>query len=283
MNPSELLKLLPALHEIGLNTNEATVYITLLRIGTNPVSIVAKESHVSRCGCYPVLERLMQKGFIRQFTKNNVSYYTAAEPKHILRQLKNRQSELEDKINGLSKSISQIELIKSSYHGKPRVTFYEGETAVQNIMEDTLNSKTVLRAYASLKELTALFPSYWPNYYKRRTAKGIFVKTIYPADEISFLHKQRDSEELRESRLIPKEFDFHMDILIYDNKVAITSLREKFGVLIESEDMAESQRRIFDIIWDAAAKHDETMTKKMKEIFRLREKGQKSPQQQKNT
>lgn len=214
----------------------------------------------------------MHKGFIRQYTKNNVSYYTAAEPKHILNQLQNRQSELENKISDLGESISQFELLRNEYHGKPRVTFYEGRAAVQKVMDDTLNSSTIIRAYASIQELTALLPDYWENYYRRRTAKGIFVKTIYPADEMSFMHKQKDKEQLRESRLIPKEFDFHLDFMIYDNKVAITSLREKFGVLIESKDMAESQGRIFDIIWTSAGRYDEIMTKSMGKIFGLREK-----------
>ena len=96
---------------------------------------------------------------------------------------------------------------------------------------------------------------------------------------MSFLHKQRDREELRESRLIPGEFDFHVDILIYDDKVAITSLREKFGVLIESKDMAESQRRIFDIIWESASKYDEMMTKSMEKFLRNQNKGRKSMHQ----
>jgi hypothetical protein len=215
----------------------------------------------------------MQMGFTQKCIKNNVTYYSAVEPEYILNQLKNKQSELENKIENLSGSIAQFEFLKKEYHGKPRVVFYEGEAGVQNIMEDTLNpSITLIRAYASLNELTDLFQGYWPDYYKRRAKKGIFVKSIYPADEMSFLHKQRDKEELRESRLIPKEFDFHMDIMIYGDKVAITSLREKFGVLIESKEMAESQRRIFDFIWEGTVKYDEMTTRILEKTFKIKNK-----------
>jgi sugar-specific transcriptional regulator TrmB len=267
MDITTLLHLIPTLNEIGLNSKEAVVYLTLFSIGANPASILAKKTKINRCTCYAILNQLMQKGFIQQYIKENVTYYIASPPKCIINQLQNKQSELEDKINILSNSIAQFEIAKKENNGKHRVVFYEGEAGVKNIMEDTLTSKTIIRAYASLTELTALFPNYWPNYYRRRTEKGIFVKTIYPANEMSFLHKLRDKEELRESRLIPKEFDFHMDILIYDDKVAITSLREKFGVLIESKDMAESQRGLFDLIYDYTKTYDGIMTKNMEDII----------------
>jgi len=257
MYSSTPLHLIPTLEEIGLNAKEATVYLTLFSIGANSAGTLAKKSKINRCTCYTILDRLMQKGFIQEYIKNNVTYYVAAPPKHILNQLKNKQCELADKINKLSSSITQFESAKEKeYSGKPRVVFYEGEEGVKNIMEDTLTSSTVIRAYASMTELNALFPDYWKTYYKRRVKKGIFVNSIYPMNEMSFLHKQRDKEEMRESRLIPEEFDFHLDILIYDDKVAITSLRAKFGVLIENKEMAESQRKIFDLMWADAIKYN---------------------------
>jgi len=262
-------KLLQTLKETGLTANEANTYIGLLSVGSNPVSVIAKKASINRCTCYTILERLMKKGFVNSYIKDNVTYYTAVEPKYLLEQLKNSRFELEDKISNLGNCIANFELMKKEYSGKPKVAFFEGVAGVQNVMENTLDSKGIIRAYASLTELTNLLPDYFPSYYSRRTAKGIFVKSIYPADTASMQHRLRDKEELRESRLIPKEFDFHMDFLIYDDKVAITSLVEKFGVLIESREMAESHKKIFDFIWEGTKQYDELILKMMKE-----EKGQ---------
>jgi sugar-specific transcriptional regulator TrmB len=264
MDLQNLQKLLQTLKEIGLNANEANTYIGLLSVGPNPASVIAKKAGINRCTCYTILERMMKKGFVNSVIRENITYYSAVEPKYILQQLKHSRYELEDRISNLGNCIAGFELLKKEYSGKPKVAFFEGVAGVQNVMEDTLNSKGLIRAYASLSELTNLLPDYWPNYYRRRAARGIFVRSIYPADEISLTHKLRDNEELRESRLVPKEFDFHLDFLIYDDKVAITSLTERFGVLIESKEMAESHKRIFDFIWEGTRQYDAVITGMMK-------------------
>ncbi len=57
-----------------------------------------------------------------------------------------------------------------------------------------------------------------------------------------------------------KDFDFTNEINIYDHKVAICSFdsglrgdRDMFGVIIESKEVAETQRQIFEMAWRYAA------------------------------
>ncbi|MFC1751124.1 TrmB family transcriptional regulator [Pseudomonadota bacterium] len=262
----EAQNLIQTLKEIGLTASEATIYLTLLSIGTNSASIVAKNANTNRSTCYTTLINLAQKGFIERTIKNRVTYFTAMEPNFILSQLKNKQEDMKYQIENLSHTLANFELLKNSLQKKPKVVFFEGEQGVKNIMENTLTSKGILRAYACLDGLTNLLPNYFPEYYKRRVKKGIEVKAIYPASIHSYMHKLNDRKELRQSRLIPEEFNFHLDILIFDSKVAITSIKENFGVLIDSEDMANAQRRIFDLIWESTAIYDEVMTKKMAKL-----------------
>ena len=67
---------------------------------------------------------------------------------------------------------------------------------------------------------------------------------------------------LREIRLVPsKEFDFTNEIKVYDHKVAILSFDEgpraendMFGVIMESKEVAETQRQIFEMAWRYAGK-----------------------------
>ncbi|MBD3328128.1 hypothetical protein GF340_02370 [Candidatus Peregrinibacteria bacterium] len=267
MNFETPLKLLKTLKDIGLTANEANIYLALLSIGTNPASTIAKKAELNRATCYNTLDKLMKKGFIEQTIKNNISYFSATDPKQILNKLHNQKIEIDSQIDELKSSIEQLETMKSQLSEKPKVIFFEGKGGILNVMEDTLSSTETIRAYASLDELTQILPNYFPDYYKRRTEKNIHVKGIYPANENTYRHKLRDHLEKRESRLIPPEFDFHLDILIYDDKVAITSLHEQFGLLIKSKAMANAQKKIFDLIWAGTEQYDKLMTNTMAQKF----------------
>jgi len=263
------IHLLENLKEIGLSASEANIYLTLLTIGANPVSTIAKKININRSSCYEVIKRLINKGFINKIIKNNISYFFAEKPEIMLIQLSNKKERLEQKIIKLEKSLKDFEKIQDNQSQKPSVIFFEGKEGILNIMEDTLNSKEELRAYASLNELAEILPNYLEKYYKRRSNKGIFVRAIYPANKNSYNHKQRDKEENRESRLIPPELDLHLDIIIYDDKVVITSLKEKFGLLIKSKSLATAQKKIFDIIWDGTKKYDKVLTSLMKQQYSI--------------
>jgi sugar-specific transcriptional regulator TrmB len=266
-----LNKLIQTLSEIGFTSNEANTYLVLLGIGPNPASVIAKKTAINRCTCYTVLEQLLKKGFVRKFIKSNVTYFSPIEPTFILDRLKNKHNELEVEISGLSSYITQLVIKKNELQGRPKVVFYEGADGIRNVMEDTLTSKTPIMTYSSLNELTKLLPGYLTGYSRTRTAKGITLKAIYPADRIGWLRKLRDNEALRESRLIPKKYDFHLHVLIYDNKVAITSLREKFGVLVESDDMSDALQKIFNFFWETVAGYDRLMTAMMERMHKKKQ------------
>lgn len=263
-------KIIQTLRAVGLNEKEAQTYLSLLKLGPQAVSVIAKKTSQNRSSCYAILEKLMQKGFVEKVIRENNTQFSAVEPIYVLDQLKTKQYELESKIENLGFALKDFDQLKSSYGVKPKVVFFQDETGLQNVLENTFKSTEPLRCYASLDELSSLLPNYMPRYYQKRVQQGLKVKAIYPATEKSFLHKKRDKFELRESRLIPEDFDFHLDIMIYDQKVVITSLKEKFGVMIESKEMAQAQKKIFDLIWTATEDYDKKITEHFERESRKR-------------
>lgn len=263
-------KLIQTLKGVGLNEHEAQIYLSLLHLGQQPVSVIAKKAEINRSSCYLILERLMQKGFLEKVIDENNTAFQAVEPIYVLDQLKNKHYELENKIENLGMALKDFDQLKGGYEIKPKVVFFKDEAGLQNVLENTFTSSEPLRCYASLDELSSLLPNYMPRYYQKRVRHGLRVKAMYPATEQSYLHKKRDKEELRESRLIPREYNFHLDIMVYDHKVVITSLKEKFGVMIESRPMAEAQKQIFDLIWKATARYDKKITNHFEKEFQKR-------------
>ncbi len=60
---------------------------------------------------------------------------------------------------------------------------------------------------------------------------------------------------LRELRMVPDEIDYTLSYWIYNNKIIyMSSLRETFAFIIESEEMVKTAQTQFDFIWTRSTK-----------------------------
>ena len=95
--------------------------------------------------------------------------------------------------------------------------------------------------------------NYFPKYYKRRTQKGIHIRAILSSNEAGRDRASKDKEEYRDTALIPADkYNFIPEIDIYDNKVMIASWREKLGIIIESQEIADAMKIIYELAWAEA-------------------------------
>jgi hypothetical protein len=132
---------------------------------------------------------------------------------------------------------------------------------MKQVYEDTLTSKETILAFATIEDVHAAFSNYFPRYYKRRAEKGINIRAVFPDTPLSIERTKYDTEEARESVLVPANiYTFHPEINIYDNKMMIASWREKLGIIIESTEIADAMKKIFELAW-IGAKQVERETK----------------------
>ncbi len=79
-----------------------------------------------------------------------------------------------------------------------------------------------------------------------------------------------DKNELRESRLIPTEqYSFTPEIQFFDDKVIIASWKETLGIIIESQEISDSFKVIFELAWQEADRID-PRKKRGEKIFTLK-------------
>ena len=144
--------------------------------------------------------------------------------------------------------------------GRPKVRFYEGVQGLRDVYEDTLTSNEPIRAYASVENMHTGLPGYFPEYYKRRSGKGIAIRAIIPNTETGVERKSFDSKEMRETALVPVEqFSFSPEINIYDDKVMIASWKEKLGIIIESTEISSAMKKIYELAWAEAKRLDQEL------------------------
>jgi len=117
--------------------------------------------------------------------------------------------------------------------------------------EDTLTSKEIILAYANAATMHETLPNFFPEYYKRRAEKSIFIRAIVPRNEMSVERSKHNQEEMRDTRFLPdEEQTFSPEVNIYNNKILIASWKEKMAILIESKELADLQKLTFNLLWD---------------------------------
>jgi len=238
------------LEEFGLNEKEAKTYLACLELGQSKISNISQKSGIGRVNTYYIIEELIHKGIISRTFKKDKQLFVAELPEILASEMKNRAVSFE-------KALPQFKAL-SKIGKQPEIRFFEGEDGLKSIYEDSLSSKTEILAWNSTGNLEAYMADYFHDYYKRRAAKGIFIKAVVNDLPTAHEYKKHDKELLREIRIVPKEMmDIVPECYVYDNKVAFMSLREKIGVIIESKDIAEAQRRLFELAWEQAEKYKE--------------------------
>lgn len=249
------------LNQIGFDRKEAIVYLTLLSLGTQRATIVAKKSGVKRSTAHLVLSRLIEKGYVSTHFEKNIEFFTPIPPEKILEHLENEKKQLTSKQELIKSHLNEFESILSPYTSQPKVSYFNGIEGIKYVMEDTLTSKTEILCYSPLDDWFSNeeLRKYIVEYGKRRVKKYKIPLRAIDTDSLS-TRKYREvdyprSEKMTKTRWLPKDIlAFNNEINIYDNKLAICSLAqgEYLGVIVESKSIADTQRSIFELAWLSA-------------------------------
>ena len=239
--------------EICLSDKEADVYLATLKLGRGVASKIARTAHIQRTTVYEILDSLFDKGLVTLSGREPKQEYVAESPdrlaEYIKGELERKQKDLKQAEKILIPQLKSIHNVKN----RPKIMFYEGEEGLKRVYEDTLTSTEPIRAYASVENMHAGLPGYFPGYYKNRASQGISIRAIVPDSEIGRERKSFDKKEMRETALVPADmFNFIPEINIYNNKVMIASWREKLGIMIESDEIANAMKKIYELAWIGA-------------------------------
>lgn len=241
------MKLQDVLTNIGLTKKESKVYLAALELGKSPASDIATRAKLNRVSTYDILERLIERNYVSISTKDRIALFTAVEPDAIRMDVRKKYLDFKEALPELRR------LHGSTYI--PRIRYHEGIEGVKKIYADTLTAKTELLNYADSKSIREYWPSYDEDYVAERVKRRIYLRGIAPLDEYGKKVAHENGRKHREIRLVRgSTFGFSNEINIYDDKVSIVSFgkNEVVGMIIESPEIANTQRAIFMMAWEFA-------------------------------
>ena len=255
--------MLNQLKELGFSDKEAKVYLALLEMGPSSVSEVARQAKINRTTGYDILEALAGRKLVRSATKKRRVIYVAENPESIKRLLEEEATRYKNMANKVSKVMPELKAMYTEIEKKPIVKFYEGLDGLKALYEDSLTSHEEIRSYTSSADLERELGNYAEDYFKRRAQKKIPIRAIAPTAKYGIHLKSVQDKFLRNVKLVPPEkFSFSPEIYIYDDKLTVMSLKEKFGVYIQSKEIAQALKTAYELAWEAACKYDRENDKK---------------------
>src|SRR3989344_1179281 len=248
--------MLEALRKAGLDKNESVVYVALLRRGTATAKPIIESTKLHRQLVYNSLDSLIRKGLVSYFLESNIKHFKACDPKQLLDYFEKRRRMLAKREKIFKEAIPQLEKIFNQERESQSAEIYHGNRGMKTILYDTLkeNKEILIMGASDIKSEAFLYHSKYifPNYYKIKEKREIRLKILFSVD-MRNRSKEIDRLKYSESRILPKEFTSNSNMMIYGDKIAMIFWGSKpFGVIIQSRDIANSNRARFDLLWKIA-------------------------------
>lgn len=141
-------------------------------------------------------------------------------------------------------------LLETAPH-KPRVRFYEGKKNILSLYETEICCATDIIGVVSMKDIRKILI--------KEEEMGILHLIKYNGGHIRDLLE--DSPEAREyleeknrlnlgeTKFLSSNMQFAVDIIVYENTVAMISPKNMIAVLIEDPAIAAAQKQFLDFLW----------------------------------
>jgi len=240
--------------ELGIAEITQKVFNDLVANGATTASKLADRVGIPRPSVYDHLKILIKKGLV---TERKEEYKKVFQ----IDDVRNIQELLNDKIKALEVEKKQFELSLPSLLQKvafvePQIKFYSGKDGMKQVLNHIMlnrNIETIL-FWPMSEMMKVLGPEYLKELNEKRVKRNIFLRAIWPADKTldtdQFPYLKGGEDTLRDLRFAPAGMTWNMGYWLYEDKVAfLSSEKEGFGFVVQSQDFSNLIKLQFEEIW----------------------------------
>lgn len=239
------------LQKLGLTEKQSQVYVAMLELGESGMTHIAKKANLKRPTVYLIIDELNLLGLSGEIIKGKKKFYSAVHPKRLVELAKFRAEQANQILPEL------IALQKNDE--KPKIRMLEGIKGVMIAYQEAfelLNNKEEGLWIGDTGLLKNNFPDVLKLYDQiLGKLKNPHIREIIHGGEDS--RKWVDEMNARrmknyKARYIetPTPFGKTDELIVGDKVMTFAIGKEIFVMIVESSDIAESRRAIFNIVWD---------------------------------
>jgi sugar-specific transcriptional regulator TrmB len=240
-------KLTRVLKNIGLEENEARVYLASLSLGQTTVLKIARNSELKRTTVYGIIESLKNKGLMRIEMKGLKSFYIAENPEYLESMLDTRKRELNSNLANFM-ALYKLQGEESS------IKYYTGLKAMKKVYLETLDEIRTGDEYLIItnqKKWFELDPEFWMKQYIEERAKlPCKIRLISQDSDVAREHQKFQKNYNEEFKIFKEGTNIEIDVVITNQKLMIVDLSMPLTTLvIQNKNIINLQKQMFEIIW----------------------------------
>lgn len=241
------------LEDIGLTRGEATVYISLLKIGETTSGKIVEEAQISSGKIYEILEKLIKKGLVSFIIRKKIKYFSAVSPNRIMEYLGEKEEGLRAKKIEFLRYLPELLALEGSHKKEYEVRLYMGFKGVQNVIFEALSelkSSDEVLAMGIFSNKPEQFNLLWPKWHKERIKKRIPCRVIFSEKGTNYreLFKKMNYTHTRTiNGLTPAAVD------VIGNRVLVFTHGDNPSCIsIKHPEVVQSFKTFFETLWKQA-------------------------------
>lgn len=236
------------LKNIGLNENEANLYLASLSLGPATAIQLAKKVGVTRQMIYILLPYLMQKGLLQSTRVGSKHLYEASDPETL-------KDIAEKSLADIEKLVPILKSEQATNSAVPLITVYENPLAMRKwyrkMFREAKKGDEMLIWSATTRWLS-MDESFYQEYILKKKQLGITDRLIAPDTKEAKEYMAKMSVINGEWRFDSRHWGQNAELWIWKNEICYGTLRENATnlIVIESADLAAIERYNFENAWE---------------------------------
>ena len=240
--------------QLGLSEREADVYLALVRAGSSPASLIARELKIPRQTIHSVLEKLTQAGIVEKSDRYGVRHFFA-DPHDLALVLDRRKAKLEKQKQELQKELPRLLGLQNEKKALPRVRYFEGEEGLKQLFDHIIlfyekGGEKMFRGYG-INKLDAYFDGYLRSFIDRRGALKVTTHLFVGKGDDDFRITNSQTALGRTVKRLDMPPQSGAMYLVGD-RIYLFSYKDNVGVVVENKSIATILKATFDAQWASA-------------------------------
>lgn len=244
--PQKILK------NLGLSDSEVTIYLSMIS-GVKTAYDLVKVTGLKRPTVYYALGCLEKRGLISKSPAENDSRYLLVDLNRLKVLVEEKEREVKELQSAVTNLVPSLEMQFAVTDNKPTVVFFEGVSAVKNVIMEMV--------YCRDKKINSVVPKdnffhqlgkdFVKLFVEERVKRNIKTRNLWESPVDKKLVKQY-YEDLSEIRILPEVMagKFMTTIFLYDDKTLyVSSLNNSNCIVVTSKEHHDTMQAWFDGLW----------------------------------